>query len=82
MDGRLDVIPGGFDYETAREVIGDDVARSVEKKARQDADVSHFDPPLTTNRTYWDSVRSEMFFVVYKEQYERRAARMARMGGK
>ena len=71
--------PGSFDHITAREVIGDDLARSIEAKARTDADSGTFDPPAVRGAgTYWGKVQHEMEFIAYREQYGKRLARNAR----
>lgn len=70
--------PGSFDPITAREITGDELARTIEAKARQDADAGNFEPPAVDAATYWDKVQKEMRFVVYREQYTKRRARNAR----
>lgn len=70
--------PGSFDPTSAREVTGDDVARTIEAKARKDADAQTFDPPELDGVTYWDKVQQEMQTVIYREQYTKRLARNAR----
>jgi hypothetical protein len=70
--------PGSFDPVTARDVLGDELARSIELKARKDADVEFFDPPITNGKTYWDGVQGSMCLVIYREQYKKRLARNTR----
>ena len=72
------MIPGGFDPITAREIIGDELARTIETKARQDADTENFDPPAIDGSTYWGNVQKEMRVVIYREQYARRITRNIR----
>jgi len=72
------VTPESFDLTTAREVVGDSLARTIEAKARQDADAQNFDPPTPSEATYWDRALKEFETVVYREQYAKRLARNAR----
>lgn len=72
------MIPGSFDPATAREITGDELARTIEAKARQDADAENFDPPAEDGATYWDKVRMKMRVVIYREQYAKRLARNER----
>lgn len=72
--------PGGFDLATAREIVGDAFARTIEAKARTDADAMEFSPPAISGATYWGKVLKEMQVVVYTEQYTKRLARNARKG--
>ena len=72
--------PMSFDPATAREVTGDAQARTIEAKARADADAQTFDPPKITAATYWGQVQDQMAAVVYREQYMRRKARNERKG--
>ena len=67
--------PGSFDPTTAREITGDELARSIEAKARHDADAGNFSPPTVDGATYWDKAQSEMRVVIYREQYAKRLAR-------
>ena len=71
--------PESFDQITAREVVTDEFARIIESKARFDADINKYDPPvLKTNGTYWDSIHNGMRTIVYYEQYKKRIARNER----
>lgn len=70
--------PGSFDPQTAREVVGDAVAREIESGARSDADRGAYSPPKWLAQTYWDRVRASMAEVVYREQFSKRSARNAR----
>jgi len=72
------MIPGSFDHTTAREIIGDGFARTIEEKARKDADAENFDPPIVDGKTYWENVTKEMRVIVYREQYKKRIARNLR----
>lgn len=74
------MIPGSFDIITAREITGDEQARALEAKARRDADTAAFSPPSIEGITYWDKVCSQMRYVVYTHQYEKRLARNKRKG--
>jgi uncharacterized protein involved in high-affinity Fe2+ transport len=74
--------PGSFDPITAREITGDDLARTIEAKARQDADTGTFAPPVRDGATYWDNVQKQMQVVIYQEQYTKRLARNARKAKK
>jgi hypothetical protein len=67
--------PGSFDPVTAREIVGDALARIIETKARADADKRVYDPPRAGGATYWDCVTRQMEVVIYQTQYGRRAAR-------
>jgi len=72
--------PGKFDIDTAREMLGDDLARNIESKAREDADggVNSYSPPDMPCNTYWDSVMLEMRKAVYLSQFHRRILRNRR----
>lgn len=70
--------PGRFDPETAREVVGDTLSRTIEAKARADADNGSFDPPQGVGATYWECVQTEMQAVVYRTQFQKRTKRIAR----
>ena len=70
--------PLHFDATTAREIVGDAQARSIEAKARADADAHVFAPPVAEAKTYWGQVQGQMREIVYAEQYAKRLARNAR----
>lgn len=73
------MIPGSFDPDTSREMVGHDRALSIEKKARDDADNGKFDPPpKAVARTYWDSCQNDFQYVTYCAQYEKRMAKIKR----
>ncbi len=75
--------PLAFDAETARHVVGDAESRTIEAKARTDADADRFDPPRYVDGcTYWDAVTNSMRVVVYREQFRRRKARLERKAAK
>lgn len=71
--------PRSFDPITAREITGDELARTIEAKARRDAGKGTFDPPDVAGVTYWGGVQKEMRAVIYREQYKRRLSRNARI---
>ena len=75
------MIPGSFDPQTAREIVGDAEARGIEAKARQDADSGTFDPPDQRGQpgdTYGWLMQLAMRAVVYREQFRKRTARNER----
>lgn len=73
--------PGSFDPVTSREMVGDQRSRSIEAKARADADAGRFDPPAySENASYWGQAQDEFARRVYIQQHERRTARNLRKG--
>lgn len=70
--------PLSFDAQTAREIVGDNEARAIEQKARQDADKSEYAAPCVTGKTYWAQVQAQMRAIVYREQFMKRKARNER----
>jgi len=76
------MMPGSFDPVTSRQVIGDDLARVIEAKARSDADAENYDAiyweATGLTATYWDAAMCEMMRVVYHAQYAKRVARNKR----
>lgn len=74
--------PLSFDPLTAREVTGDAQARTIEAKARADADARVIDPPAVAGDTYWDQVQAQMQAIVYAEQHRKRTERLARKGAR
>lgn len=73
--------PGSFDFDTSREAIGDSRARTIEAKARADAETGTRMPPERGSAaTYWGQVMQEFEAVVYSVTFERRTARIARKG--
>lgn len=71
--------PRSFDIDTCKEVVGDARMRTIEAKARQDADNGAMDAPAISKRTYWDVVESIMEITIYIAAYEKRVARIQRM---
>ena len=71
--------PRSFDIDTCKEVVGDARMRTIEAKARQDADNGAMDAPAIAKRTYWDVVESIMEITIYVAAYEKRVARIQRM---
>jgi hypothetical protein len=76
--------PLSFDPVTAREMVGDDRARVIEKLAREHADQGEdaFAPPRAASApsSPWAAYQEEFEAVVYREQFGRRLARNARKG--
>jgi hypothetical protein len=71
--------PKSFDAETSREMTGDTRARSIEAKARADADAGRFDPPTVGEfKTYWGQCQETFALVVYESQHKKRLERIAR----
>ena len=71
--------PLSFDHETAREMTGDGQARTLEAKARADADAGTFDyRSAGLGGTYWAQVQESMHLKVYLEQFNKRKARNER----
>lgn len=74
------MIPGSFDIDTAKEVLGDSVVREIEAAARAAAERGEpLIPFELTGATYWDRVLSAMRHVVWAAAHDRRVARMARI---
>ena len=74
--------PKSFDIDTAKEMLGDVRMRSVEAKARQDADNGAMDEPERANGTYWSRVQAEMAYTVYITAHRKRLERIDRKGNK
>lgn len=72
--------PGSFDHQTARQITGDAESRTIEAKARQDADAKTWEPPSLGGETYWGQVQAEMRLAVYREQWSKRNDRNERKG--
>lgn len=72
--------PLSFDLATAREVTKDARVRSIEAKARLDADAGVFDPPADwpTVASYWGKVQHSLELIVYAQQYKKRSERNQR----
>jgi hypothetical protein len=71
--------PQSFDIDTAKEIVGDTRMRTIEAKARQDADSGIMDKPARAEGTYWDVIRSDMEYVVYITAHHKRLERLQRM---
>jgi len=71
--------PKSFDIATAKEIVGDARMRTIEAKARQDADNGVMDKPARAEGTYWDVVRSDMEHVVYITAHHKRLERIQRI---
>jgi len=70
--------PKSFDIDTCKEVIGDERMRTIEAKARQDADngiMEKFQPA----EGYWEQVKSIMEYVIYTTAHKKRMERVARI---
>jgi hypothetical protein len=70
--------PKSFDIDTAKEIVGDARMRTIEAKARQDADNGVMDTPRAQG-TYWDGIRSGMEYIVYVTAHHKRLERIQRM---
>ena len=71
--------PKSFDIDTCKEVVGDARMRTIEAKARQDADSGIMDAPADVEGTYWDRVRLDMEYIVYTTAHNKRMERVARI---
>jgi hypothetical protein len=71
--------PQSFDIDTAKEIVGDARMRTIEAKARQDADSGIMDKPAKAEGTYWDVIRSDMEYIVYTTAHHKRLERIQRM---
>ena len=71
--------PKSFDIDTCKEVVGDARTRTIEAKARQDAESGVMDKPARAEGTYWDVIRSDMEYVVYITAHHKRLERIQRM---
>lgn len=72
--------PHSFDIDTAKEVVGDARTRTIEAKARADAENGTNDPPSMGLGSYWSQVSAEMDYKVYSEAHAKRVKRMQRTG--
>jgi hypothetical protein len=73
-----EMTPKSFDIDTCKEVVGDARMRTIEAKARQDADngiLQKFQP----SETYWEKVESIMEHVIYTTAHKKRIERIQRM---
>lgn len=65
-----------FDPETSREMVGDTRARTIEEKARKDADNGVWSPPEPSGFvTYWGQAQDAFATSVYTSQWNKRKAR-------
>ena len=71
--------PKSFDIDTAKEIVGDAQMRTIEAKARQDADNGVMDKPARAEGNYWDGIRSDMEYIVYITAHHKRMERAARI---
>ena len=71
--------PKSFDIDTCKEVVGDARMRTIEAKARQDADNEIMDAPTDVEGTYWDRAYAYMEYVVYVTAHHKRLERIQRM---
>lgn len=69
--------PGSFDPATCRELVGDERARSIEAKARADADAGILQGP-SSGGSYWDEVKHWAEYTTYLTQHKKRTERNAR----
>ena len=70
--------PKSFDIDTAKEIVGDERMRTIEAKARQDADngiMEKFQPA----EAHWEKVKSIMEYVIYTTAHKKRMERVARI---
>jgi hypothetical protein len=76
---ETEMTPKSFDIDTAKEIVGDARMRTIEAKARQDADNNIMDKPVIAEGNYWDGVQSSMEYVVYITAHHKRMERIQRM---
>lgn len=75
--------PNAFDTATCKEVAGDARTRTIEGKARVDADRGSFDPPAeVTSGSYWSQVTDNMERIIYVIAHGKRLERIGRMNSK
>ena len=67
-----------WDAAWLRDAVGDERARKIEAKARQDAEVLRFDPPGRETATYQAELMLSAEMIVYAVAYSRRAQRNER----
>lgn len=70
--------PGSFDTETARHMLGDERARAIEAKAREDAGAGLWLAPECVGGSYLDGIRNAFERSVYANQWGRRDERNKR----
>ena len=76
--------PRSFDVQTCREMLADQVARTIEAKARHDADYGEvaYSPPYADEPgTYWSVCQQVFAAIVYHEQFHKRLERNKRKQG-
>ena len=73
--------PKSYDIDTAKEMVGDARMRTIETKARQDADNGVRDgmAHVKAEVSYWDRVVQSMELVVYDATYRKRLERIQRI---
>ena len=71
--------PNSFDIDTCKEVVGDERMRTIEAKARQDADNGIMEKFQPTKGSYWIDVKLIMEYVIYTTAHKKRMERVARM---
>jgi hypothetical protein len=71
--------PNSFDIDTCKEVIGDERMRTIEAKARQDADNGIMEKFQPLKGSYWIDVKSIMEYVIYTTAHKKRMERVARI---
>jgi hypothetical protein len=76
---RYSMTPNSFDVSTSKEITGDARCRSIESKARLDADAGNYDPPKISNSSsYWAKAQEDFEVIVYFSQYQKRLDRNLR----
>lgn len=73
--------PKSFDLDTAKEIVGDERKRTIEAKARADADAGKYEPPPETTGSYWSQISGNMDWMVYTMTHGKRLERIERMKG-
>lgn len=71
--------PKSFDIDTCKEFIGDAGTRTIEAKARKDAEAGVYEPPAEGTGSHMSKVRSEMEYRIYVYAHHKRLERLARM---
>ena len=74
------MIPGSFDVETAKEVLGDAAVRELSALGRQAAEAGQEGPVQDLrSETYWGTMTEALKQVVADDAFSRRKARLERM---
>ena len=76
--------PRSFDVQTCREMLGDELARQIEARARDDADkgLEAYSPIKPEDfYSWWDTCKNIFVAVVYHEQFLKRLERNKRKQG-